>query len=424
MKLRYVIPIVVFAYAWERDQFTLDGSFEDDGLHIAYSLLCDVPVRNPNPAIPFTYVASCRGLQVEVDDLGSDVLLPLVEAAKWDALVSVLTKHANRVLRAVRNIGFSAHVAEIRLREIREFGPESYLSRWHAEIIETDGTGRPLVPAPSPFAEFFGGLFSATEFKIGELFAVRWPAIQDAVRENRQPGPGAEFLVNALEHLRRGNLRYALLESVIALEIAMTSFMRLFLERRGVQKTRIDRFLSPQLTLHDRISILLDLTFRPNELQGAEIDAVIKAITWRNDIVHKYGMIRQGIPEKVVRDGVSSVIRLAGLLETRYEELRADPELQAVAKEMGQDLGGGFSAPVILLRSPEPHHIVADIVYITEKAMPDRAGLQTIVDLLADKLSARDAAFDKNRRFFVRFVVLPNDVLARWSDGELTILRT
>lgn len=54
--------------------------------------------------------------------------------------------------------------------------------------------------------------------------------------------------------------------------------------------------------------------------------------------------------------------------------------------------------------------------------MPDGEGLETIVDRLADKLAERDPAFDKDGCFFVNFVVIPNDVRARWSDGELTLL--
>ncbi len=419
MKLTYVIPVTIYVYAWERNQFALEGSFEHDGLRVDYRFLGDAPTKNLNLAIPFSFMMACAGLQVDVDDMDSGILRKLVDAQSWDALVAVLAKLANRILRSIRNIGLSAHVAEIKLGV---FASESYLSQWGAGVVAVNGTSQPLITPPSLVSRILESLFSAMEFKIGELVALRWPAIQDAVRENRQPGPGQEFVVNAIEHIRRGNLRYALLESVIALEIAMTSFIRLFLERRDVPKKLIDGFLSPQLTLQDRISILLNLTLGPGELQGVEIDRVVKAITWRNDIVHKYGTIRQGIPERVQEEGIWAVIHLAGLLKTKYEELRADPELQPIVKEMREGLGGGISAPVILLRSPEPHHIVADIVYIVEKAMPDRAGLQTIVDRLADKLFARDALFDKNRRFFVSFVVLPNDVRARWGNGELTML--
>jgi hypothetical protein len=419
MKLRYVIPMTIFAYAWKDDEFVLEGTFEDGALRVAYGFVGhDNPIENANAAIPFPRLMVYSGLQIEIDDLDSSILGPLVTAKKWDALVAILAKIANRILRAVRNFGVSTNVAEIRVEPI---GAESYLRQWLAVTVEGDRATELIATERAVFEEVWQALFSGMESRYGELFAVRWPAIRDAVRENREPGPGQEFIVNAMEHVRRRNLRYALLEAVIALEIAMTSFLRLFLTRRGIPKQRIEQFLSPTLTLHDRISILLDLTSRPRDLQGREIDLAIKAIAWRNDVVHRYGKIRDGIPENVVRDGIWAVIRLAGFLETRYQELNADPEMQAIANEVMEELGRGLAAPLILLRSPEPHHYVAEVVYIAD-VVPTPTGLQTIVDRLADKLLKRDSAFDKMRRFYVRFVVSPSDVRARWMSGQLTVV--
>jgi hypothetical protein len=383
MKLRYMIPLTVFAYASRDDDFALNGAYDDEGLSVAYRLIGVDPVDNADPAIPFPRMMACTGLEIEIDDQDSGVLRPLVAPEEWQALVAILTKIANRILRAVRNIGISTNVAEIKFEPV---AAGSYLRQWQVATVEADHAHELVTSEPAVFEEVWRVVFSGMEFRYGELFTIRWPAIQDAVRENREPGPGQEFIVNAMEHVRRGNLRYALLEAVIGLEIAMMSFMRLFLERRGIPKNRIEQFLSPTLTLHDRISVLLDLTSRSGEVEGRDIDPVITAIKWRNQIVHRHGKIPNGIPNKDVSERIWATIRLAGFLETRYQELNADPEMRAVASEVTDELGRSLGTPLILLSSPEPHHYVADIVYIAD-VLPDRAGLQAIVDRLITGLA-------------------------------------
>src|SRR5262249_22809652 len=151
------------------------------------------------------------------------------------------------------------------------------------------------------------------------------PDIVEAVEENEPPSPAQEFVVNALEHVTLGNFRYAILEAVIALEIVLARYLRLALERRDLPKEAIDDFLSPQLALRDRVSVLLNLTLGRDALQDYDFGKILTVIRWRNHIVHRHGHLPVGLQAKDIFEGTRALLGLVLFIDSKYAELLAEP---------------------------------------------------------------------------------------------------
>jgi hypothetical protein len=260
-------------------------------------------------------------------------------------------------------------------------------------------------------------LGARAETQAGEMDASRWPDIVEAIQANLQPGPEQEFFTNAIEHLRLGNYRYALLEAVICLEIVMTQFIRTYLSQKGIPNTRINKFVSDKLGLTARVAALLNLTL-DQPPHPDYISTALRAIEWRNKVVHGTGRLPNR-PDHEIREGITTVLGIARVLALALEELEAAPDMQRISQELDAELGKPLSRLAPGVKGRGQHRVVVDFPYITLSAVPTEEEMGRQVERVSELLTVRDAGFDRNRHLLVRFVVLPNDVRARWFGGEL-----
>jgi hypothetical protein len=203
------------------------------------------------------------------------------------------------------------------------------------------------------------------------------------------------------------------------LEIVTTQFLHLVLDRKGLSGTRIKTFLNPQLSLSARVAAMLDITLdRP--LEPDLISRVLQAVRWRNDVVHGTGHLPE-LSEQELREGVGAVLGMALLIAGRRDELAGEPAMQAVTSRLLNELGGGMSRPLPVLRAGSQHRVTADFYYLASSAFPDVNEINAIVNRLAQLLVERDIGFDRNRHLHVRFTTLPNDVRADWLGGRLSM---
>jgi hypothetical protein len=162
---------------------------------------------------------------------------------RWDQLVQLLTSIGNRVLRSIRNFGFVPYVNEVKQNE---GNLQARMERWKVSSTGDDGTWCPLVP-PAPDIGGFALLFrDTTATEMPQMRASNWRAVEEAIQEDLSPGPEREFFINAIELLRVGNLRMAVMESVIGLEIALARYLESYLEKRKeLSARRIASFVKP-----------------------------------------------------------------------------------------------------------------------------------------------------------------------------------
>jgi len=417
MMLRYTIPIDIYALGPWPDALALGGAFEDGQIRVKYRPVGHLdPFEVPDLPPPEHYVKHCSGLEIELNDQGSQIDV-LVEGQNWSALIPILVTIANRILRGIRNTGRVAHVSELKINLSEA---EKYIERWLVTVDDAAGAPRTLVRMQDdPFAGFIASVRGGTATPSGELRVGTWLDITEAIAENQPPAPEQEFFVNAIEHMRLDNLRYALLEAVICLEIVLARYLSLFFQLRGVPNDRIKEFLGPKLGLRDRVTIMLELTVGHEALRKIDLQKVIGAINWRNVVVHQTGHLPPHLKDKDTRDGIIAVLALATVLAGKRNELQAAPELQVISQEISKELGGGFSKPFPVLKSPGGHYVVVEFRYIAADTIPAVEELERIVDRVAEKLERRDARFQRDQHLTVDFVAFPDDVHARWRNGRL-----
>jgi len=109
------------------------------------------------------------------------------------------------------------------------------------------------------------------------------------------------------------------------------------------------------------------LTLGLGALHRYDFTKIRTAIGWRNDIVHKYGHLNRDVPTRDVAEGISQVLALAVFVDSKYEELMAEPRLRQSSQEMQTELGTGLGRPLISLRSPGRHRVFVDFRYIAGK---------------------------------------------------------
>lgn len=221
-----------------------------------------------------------RLASVEIDEAGTDLVTRVVAADEPEAIVGSLLKSANRIIRSLRNFGLVTHV--------REFRPEEVASDLGLDLlsVETspDGiTWTRLRQPPEDLGAFLAGRTLLRREHLGEFKINDLDEVQEAIEDDLTGGPERTFLANALEHLRRGDLRVAVVESVICLEILLGQLLPQLLEAASVPGD----VLTKEITLFYRVKMLLPLLL-PSEAASADLPAVLKTISWRNKIARNW----------------------------------------------------------------------------------------------------------------------------------------
>ncbi len=96
-----------------------------------------------------------------------------------------------------------------------------------------------------------------------------------------------ELLLNAEQYLYQGDYRHSILESVIALEVVLSSFIRKMCVSKGISAKEANNFIK-DVGLTGNIRVSLKLLLDPTIILGEDMLEKCKAgITIRNGIVHK-----------------------------------------------------------------------------------------------------------------------------------------
>jgi len=336
---------------------------------------------------------------------------------KRQELTSMLVEVINITLNNIRNFGIVAHIREVHPREDEV---EAYLRHWQVKFSENDEECQDILPMPKDLLSLLLLPSPPAARATPELRTSRWPDIEEAVQDNLKPSPEQEFFENTIEFLRIDNLRMALLESIICLEIVLTQYLKAFLSvRKKIPVNRINRkFLTSQLGLSTRIAGLLDLTLDLNDLKTIDIQKILQAVEWRNHVVHRTGHLPPHLKEKNLREGVTSVLTLVLILAERRDQVQAQPELQEISRKISQD--NNIPLPTIWLI--KKHVIYVEIQFFSSP-IPDDSILEKVVRELIEELQNRDPRFNSDKHLFVRFLQFPKQTIARWRRGMLEVIK-
>lgn len=418
MRVRFRVPVTIYTSGSTADDTQLAGRFEQDTLRVTYGFSGAAPSLQVPPEGKFIKQFDTLVIDIE-DSPGTTILAGLVAAAQRASLLQLMVDLANRVIFGVRNFGIVPH-----LREIRPVPgmTDQYIRRWKAEAQTEGGEFVSILPDEGLVTALSDALLRNMETRSGELERSRWPSIVEAVERQQTAAPEQEFATNAIEHAQSGNLRLAIVESVVCLEIVVTQYLKLLLERRGLSKKRMRVFANPQIAvgIHSRVAYLLELAGM--RLDNPFVEEVLDTIGWRNTIAHRTGALPEGKTEEQIRSGIIQVLTLASLLGVMRDEIAGGPMMREIGERVAADLGGrSLSRLGPVLKARGHHQVFVEFSYLVPGDMPAPDQLESMVEVVSRRIKERDPDFSKDRHLFVRFVVLPNRVKGYWYQGRLTI---
>lgn len=361
-----------------------------------------------------TFITFEVTLKDEASEHLEEFKLLITEEANRLKLFSLLVNIVNRMLRSIRNFGIVAHLQEIRPRND---DLEPFFRKWDVKYSDNGTDFHFYYPQTVGLLEF-GRIYSSVDEDTPSMNVSDWPDIEEAIQDHLDPAPEQEFFTNAIEFLRTRNFRMSLLESVICLEIVLTQYLKAFLSvRKEISNSRINKFLTPQLGLSSRLSGLLDLTLRIDDLKKFNIQKILQAVGWRNYIIHKTGNLPVHLKEEALSEGISSVIGLSMLLAQRRDQILAEPELQIIAKKVSEN----NKTPLPTIWAMRKHNILIEVQFYFDQ-LPESDVLAKVSNDLSVELKARDHRFDADKHLYVRFMQFPKKIIARWRHGALEII--
>lgn len=211
----------------------------------------------------------------------------------------------------------------------------------------------------------------------------------------------------------------ALLESINCLEIVISQYLKEFLSnRKKLTKKRRDIFTS-EIGLTGRVAGLLNLTLSKENLKYVNIENVLKGIRWRNRIVHTYGNLPRGISNNNLRKVIVDIHELIYRLAWERDQIIAEPSLTEISKNIGKKYN--IPTPKIFAIPRPKHTISVKINFLFE--IPDKKNFKAICEDLIKVFKKRDPRFNESKHLLLKFIKLPNKIIAHWPNNKLVFLK-
>jgi len=409
MKLRYRIPLSANVSGASADALDLKCQFKHNDLIVKIGLSGEKPLSSDSFPKERRYFRKVNTVDIFIEEIE----IESVKESEYPKLLRLLTPITNRVLRSIRNFGILAYINEIYPRDA---DAEHYLRRWKVELSE-DGKKWGHVVSEDFLKDL---IFLQVTEKSGELSTTLWPDIEEAIQDNLDPLPEQEFIINALEHLKNRNYRLALIESILCLEIVMSQYLNKYMSiQKKIPPQRINTLLSPQLGLYGRVSALLNLCLYPDDISKIEFNNVLKAINWRNNIIHKTGHLPDNLPEDTIYQNISSVLQLVSLLAARRNQIEISPEFQEIAKSISEK----HKVPIPNIWLTGRHQFLIEFAFfVIPSNFPDAQVLESLAQEASALLSALDTRFKPEEHLYIRYLAF-REIRARWYKGSLHLVQ-
>lgn len=418
MKLRLKYPLEIYVCSREKQKSSLSTYFIRDGNRINIRLIGSDEYEMPEEIQGVKFFRQIEAIEYEIEEIQSDISeLSQLISPKPDhiKIINFLKPIINRVLRSLRNWGFLYSIAEI---DPSDTSAEYKIRLWNVEYSLDSINWKKVVEPPK------GILSTLLNYKDPDdqkevLNVGNWKGVEEAIQDDIEIPPEREFLANAMHHFKQRNYRVALVEAIICLEIVLSQFLTAYLSiTKKVPNKRIKKFLTPQLSLGTKISGLLDLVLVPDDLKQIELENVLKAIGWRNDIVHKKGKLRKDLSEKDIEQKIVSVLSLALILGSKRDHIKNSPMFQQLSTMLADKFK--FTQPDIL--QVRKHEFIIEFDFLEFQLPSD---IQQVLNDVATEaksfLTSHDSRFDPKEHLEIRFMDVLNGLKAQWKNGNVKI---
>ncbi len=230
VRIRAIFPFPCWVTGPNADSLSPVFRFFSRGCLVTGSLLGEDPLSVTEPGDQDPWFRRVHNLSVEIDEADTDLVTRVVASNDAETIIGSLLKPANRIIRSLRNFGLVTHVREFRSNEV---AGDRWLNLLAVHTSPDGATWAPVGRTPDDLGEFVLGRAMLRRESFGQFRVANLPEVQEAIEDGLIGGPEKAFLANTLEYLRRGDLRVAVVESIICLEILLGQLLPQLLESRG-----------------------------------------------------------------------------------------------------------------------------------------------------------------------------------------------
>lgn len=426
IEIRFTYPFTCRLEGPSPEELDFNVKFEEADFHVEVTMETETPQEIKTGAQKGLRFCETKNLLV---CLRSDSFLKAFRSPIPDLnkdsdfkkkIYQISLRILNRVLRNLRTYGIAP---QIRQQPPSEQEAEAFLWSWRTEFRIAGGQWRPLEYKQD--VVLMG--FLARNVGQGWGYWPRTPEIStylkrdiiEAIEDDLPPPPEKEFWVNALEFLHEQNLRMAVVESVIGMEIVLTQYINLFLEKKkGLSKRKIKDFLH-EVGLKRRFDVVLQLLTEEKDLASVNLDMVLKTIGWRNDVAHE-GKLPADVSESDVRQGIANVVEASQILRLKIHQVESEPMFQTIAEKVKQK----SNSPWCWLYPVTQRKIYMDLTVFKDSSDLTKRWVEEIISMCAELVRAQRPHFDPKQDLYAKIHGLSRlQPFAVYTKGEVRILQ-
>ena len=367
----------------------------------------------------YKHFRDCEYLTIKIQDF-KDKLKLLITSGEFKEVLKVIILIANRCIRSLRIYGWVTNLHEFKW-SLNSNNLENILVYLLVEKSEDGKNWQRLIEEYSEVS-YLSFLASSKIIKVNsELYMFNWEEIKESVQDNlcvkRRKEPNEmEFVINALENLRKDNLRTALIESIIGLEIILTKYIKEYFKIiKRYNREEIDKLSEPNFDLTRKILLIPELTFEEKELHRINLKKILTAIKWRNKIIHKIGDFPSDVKKKDKIEIISELINFILLLELKVMQITALPKILEIIKYIIDK----HNILNFYIEKQRNHRIYTKFYNNQKEGLWKEEKINNINNDLFEQLKKIDKRFDPKEHFLALYTELPNNIWAKFFKGSL-----
>jgi hypothetical protein len=185
-----------------------------------------------------------------------------------------------------------------------------------------------------------------------------------------------------------------------------------------MSKKQIELFLSNAFGLTPRLAGILDLTIHESYLKDIKLDQVLKAVNWRNRIVHETGQLPPDVPMATLREHIYAVLDLARTLADLYTDTSAYPDRQSICEKLKTSWSERISWPRLWVKPW--HHVYAEISCGIGDPLT-KEEMNAIAAELGGYLQVRDKRFDHISNLEINYKKYLGESIGRYIIGHVLL---
>jgi len=272
-----------------------------------------------------TYTRNYHSISITIEDNSKGTIENFVKERSMAQILKLINLISNRILLVFRNYGNLTKVKEFSLQldskdteQLKSFFRmldtkiskknnneyEKILKYWGFKIDIAEELTR------SWLQKSYFNIFDEEylDYNI-------WLEIKNALENNLEITEERYLFVNSLEHISNNNIRLAVIETVISLEIAVNKYLKDYLKFKNIPNDRIGNLINSKTGIHSMVSVLLDLSIEEEVMKIIKIDEVLELINLRNKIIHENKQIpKESSEQKEIFSQITSTQVLCKLL--------------------------------------------------------------------------------------------------------------